>query len=120
VTPDELRRAREQYARDVLDHYRRSRETAGRLRSPDRQLALWLYDRNVPLSVVDDAILIATCRRTFRPPDAPPLNPIRSLRYLLPVIEELVQWPPDPRYLLYLRRRLDAFLADVSQSRVHG
>jgi hypothetical protein len=119
VTPQELRREREQYARDVLDRYRRSPETAGHVRANDRRLALWLYDRNVPLSVVEDAILLATCRRTFRAPEGPPLNPVRSLHYLLPVIQELVQWPPDPDYLRYLRRRLNAFLAGASPARTH-
>jgi hypothetical protein len=119
VTPKELRREREQYARDVLDRYRRSRQTAGHVRPADRRLALWLYDRNVPLCVVENAFLLIACRRTFRAPDAPPLNPVRSLHYLLPVIQELVQWPPDPDYLRYLRRRLDALLAGASIAPTH-
>ncbi len=113
MPPQDLRRERQQYARDVLERYRRCRETTGQVRSADRRLALQLYDHNVPLPLVEAAILVATCRRTFRLHHAVPLTPIRSLAYLVPVIEELIDQPPDPDYLQYLRRRLDTFLADT-------
>jgi hypothetical protein len=38
-----------------------------------------------------------------RPTDAEPLNPIHSLHYFLPVIEELLQHPPSASYLRHLR-----------------
>jgi hypothetical protein len=46
---------------------------------------------------------LALGRRKARPPDADPLQPIRSLHYFLPVIDELPPGPPPDGYLNYLR-----------------
>ncbi len=98
---------RDRYVRAVLDHYRRTPGTIGRPRSEDRRLAAALYDRGVSLAQIDAALLLAAVRRTFRPKDAPPLNPIRSLHYVLPLLDEIRLSPPDPGYLRYLQSKLD-------------
>jgi hypothetical protein len=41
-----------------------------------------------------------------RPADGPPLSPIRSLAYFLPVIDELLPHPAPDNYLEYLRLKL--------------
>jgi hypothetical protein len=103
------------YVERILELYRRTPGTSGGVRRPDRRLASALYDRQVPLDLVAAALLVATARRTLRPRDAPPLRPIASLHYFLPVIDELADLPLDPAYLRYLRTRLTdlapAFLA---------
>jgi len=38
--------------------------------------------------------------------DAPPLSPVRSLAYFLPVIEEVLELRVSPDYFEYLRHRL--------------
>ena len=81
MTPQELRRERQRYAEDVLARYCQTPGTLGQVRREDRRLARWLWDRNVPLAMVDAAFILAVARRTFRPPNAPPLDPIRSLHY---------------------------------------
>lgn len=98
---------RDRYVRAVLDRYRRTPGTVGRARSEDRRLAAALYDRGVSLAQIDAALLLAAVRRTFRPKDAPPLNPIRSLHYVLPLLDEICLHPPDPDYLRYLQWKLD-------------
>ena len=95
------------YVKAVLDHYRRTPGTLGHARPEDRRLAAALYDRGVSLDQIDAALLLATTRRTFRPKDAPPLNPVRSLHFFLPVLYEILLDPPDPDYLRYLRWKLD-------------
>jgi len=95
------------YVKAVLDHYRRTPGTLGHARPEDRRLAGILYDRGVSLEQVDAALLLATVRRTFRPKDAPPLNPVRSLYYILPLLDEIRLNPPDPGYLRYLQSKLD-------------
>jgi len=95
------------YVKAVLDHYRRTPGTLGHARPEDRRLAAALYDRGVLLERIDAALLLATVRRTFRPKDAPPLNPIRSLHYILPLLDEIRMNPPDPAYLRYLQWKLD-------------
>jgi len=42
----------------------------------------------------------------FRPPDSPPLSPVRSLAYSLPVIEEILFNPVPDDYLGYLRKKV--------------
>ena len=74
-----------------------------RARRDDRRLAADLHRRGVSLVVVETALLLATARRRARPPEAPPLSPVRSLHYFLPVVEELLQSPPPDDYLDYLR-----------------
>jgi len=95
------------YVKAVLDYYRRTPGALGHARPEDRRLAGILYNRGVSLEQVDAALLLATVRRTFRPKDAAPLNPIRSLHYILPLLDEIRLNPPDPDYLRYLQSKLD-------------
>ncbi len=89
-----------QYVQAVLRAYLRLPETAQRPRTADRKLAAQLYHRQVPLQHVLGAMRLATSRRFFRPP--PPLPPIRSLHYFLPVIDEIQRENVDPGYFEYL------------------
>ena len=106
MTPQELRRERQRYAEDVLARYCQTPGTLGHVRPEDRRLARWLWDRNVPLAMVEAAFILALARRTFRPPNAPPLDPIRSLHYFVPLVEELMQGRVDPSYLQHVRQKL--------------
>lgn len=83
--------------------YLRLPETPHRLSRFDHCLARQLWDRQIPLTVVESALLLASARRAARLAAAPPLGPIRSLHYFLPVIEELLEKPLPPSYLVYLR-----------------
>src|SRR6058998_2949174 len=67
------------YIRQVLDAYRCMPGATGVIRRNDRLLAATLHDRGIPLVTVENAILLAAARRIFRPPDAPALQPVRSL-----------------------------------------
>lgn len=98
---------RQIYVQRVLDAYRQAPGTLGQLRQADRRLAAKLYDRGVPLQTIQDAFTLVTARRTFRAPDAPPLDPIATLHYVLPVIQEIQTQPPVPGYIDYLRSRLE-------------
>lgn len=98
--------SRRQYVEAVVHAYRLLPDTLGHLRPADRRLAETLYERNVPLHLVTAAFLVAHARRTSRPPQAPPLGPIRSLAYFSAIVDELLQEPPAPAYLDYLRAKL--------------
>ena len=97
-----------QYVQRLLEGYRTTPTTAGYVRRADRQLAVRLYRQGVPLRLVEAAFALAATRRLFRSPQAPRLNPVRSLHYFLPVIDELTQEPPDPEYVRYLEWKLKA------------
>ena len=105
--------SQEQYVRRLLERYRRTPTIQGHLRRADRQLAAQLYHRGVPLPLVEAAFSLAAVRRIFRDPKMPTLQPIRSLHYFMPVLEELLRDPPDPGYIQCLDWKLahlDAYL----------
>jgi hypothetical protein len=97
--------SRGRYIASVLDRYRRLPGTFGRVLRDDRKTALALHDRGVTIDLIDRAFLLAVARRSFRA-NAEPVEPIRCLRYFLPVIDELLATPPDPDYFRYLAHKL--------------
>jgi hypothetical protein len=104
---EETRANPDEYVRLVLDAYRKTPGTSGRVRRPDRLLAAQLYQRGVPLAVVENALVLAAARRLIRPADAAPLGTIRSLAYLLPVIDEVLGLQVNPDYFRYLRQKIE-------------
>lgn len=94
------------YVERVLHLYRALPQTRARTGPADRRLAEELERRGIPLKLVEAALCLAALRRLQRPPEAPPLTPIRSLHYVLPILDELKHSPPDEGYLLYLHDQL--------------
>lgn len=94
------------YIETVLKLYLSLPETPSRTSRYDRELATQLCERKVPLETIEAAILLASARRLFRNPALAPLQPIRSLHYFLPVIEEVSAGPLSPDYVNYLRLKL--------------
>jgi len=70
-----------EYVRQVLEAYCATPGTTGVVRRADRILAVQLHDRGVPLSAVENALILAAARRSARPADAAPLGTIRSMAY---------------------------------------
>lgn len=104
---------RENYIKQVLDLYRSTPGTTGRVRREDRLLAADLHDRGVSLAALETAFVLAAARRCFRPPDARPLAPVRSLYYFIPVIDEILANPPDSDYIAYLKSKIKKHAADT-------
>jgi hypothetical protein len=98
--------SRQEYIRRVLVAYCKTPGTTGSSRRGDRLLAANLYERSVPLIIVENALLLAAARRLFRPADAPLLPTIRSLAYFSPVIDEVLHSHVSQEYFLHLRRKL--------------
>jgi hypothetical protein len=94
------------YVAHLLEMYRNTPGTLGRVRREDRRLAIELYARGIPLIAVEGAFLLATARRCLRTPDATPLAPVRSLHYYLPVIDEVLANPLPDGYIDYLKAKL--------------
>jgi hypothetical protein len=99
--------SQEDYILRVLEAYRKTPGTMGTIRRPDRLVAAQLQERGVPLTAVENAFVLAAARRMIRRDGAPPLSPIRSLAYFLPVIEEVLHGPMTPDYFRYLRQKLE-------------
>jgi hypothetical protein len=102
---------RENYIKQALELYRCVPGTLGRIRREDRLLAADLHDRGISLSTLEAAFVLAAARRCFRPPNAHPLAPIRSMHYFLPVIEEILVNPPAAEYLAYLKSKIKQYAA---------
>ena len=100
-----------QYVTQLLELYRRTPGTLGRVRREDRRLAMQLQERGVSLSSLEEAFLLAAARRCLRAPDAQPLSPVRSLHYFLPVIEEVLAKPLPDGYPQYLKWKLKTIQA---------
>ena len=96
-----------QYVSAVLRCYILLPHTPHRPSRNDRRIATQLFNRQVPLDVVKTAFVLAIARRVFRTHDALPLEPIRSLAYFLPVVNEVQNADPDPVYVDLLKNRLN-------------
>ena len=94
------------YLHKLLTCYRQTPTVAAKAHANDRRLASRLYDDKAPLKAVLAAFLLAASRRRFRTPEAPALQPIRSLSYFLPIIDEIIDTPIDPGYIAYLWSKL--------------
>ena len=101
---------KEEYVEQVLQAYRHTPGTMGTVRRPDRLIAAQWYDRYIPLTAVENGLVLAVARRLYRPPGAPSLGTIRSLAYFAPVIEEVRRMHVSPDYFQYLRAKIQEFL----------
>jgi hypothetical protein len=94
------------YVAAVVTLYVELPDTPLRASVSDQWLARRFHDDGLPLHAVETALLLGSLRRLVRPADAPRLNPIRSLAYFRPVLDELQAHPVPEGYLDYLRLKL--------------
>jgi hypothetical protein len=99
----------QRYIASVLNAYLNLPETPAKASYNDRQTAAMLHARSIPLFAVESALLIASMRRLGRSSSLPPLSPIRSLAYFLPVIQEILDNPISDDYLQFLRMKISSF-----------
>lgn len=71
----------------------------------DKAVARALFERAVPLRLVESALLLGALRRRHRPPGSLPLPPVRSLAYFAPVVDEILHQPLPDGYYEYLRAK---------------
>lgn len=90
------------YVECVIERFCKTPTCSGRARREDWRLAHRLYDQQTPLALVQAAFSLAALRRLYRPFEATPLGPIRSLHYFLPIFEEIRQQAIDPNYFAYV------------------
>ena len=95
----------DEYVAAALKLYLQLPETPLRPSDNDRRTAETLLARGISLATIESALLMGSIRRLVRSPELPPLSPIRSLAYFLPVVEEVLFNPVPNDYLAYLRKK---------------
>jgi hypothetical protein len=104
------------YIQQVLELYRHTPGTVGRIGRADHRLAAEFHLCGIPLATIEAAFVLAASRRCFRAPDAPPLAPIRSMHYFIPVIDEVMTNPLAADYVAYLKSKLKSWPASAGHS----
>ena len=94
---------RQIYVRTVLNLYVQLPDTSPPARLRDRALADHFFDRQVPFSIVEAALLLGSARRIFRSPTP---APIRSLAYFESIVEELLALPSPPDDVRFVRFKI--------------
>jgi hypothetical protein len=95
---------RRRYVHELLRLYVATPGVAGHVRRADRDFAGTLFDRRIPLYVVETAFVVAAARRVRNNAFASPMPPIRSVHYFAGVIQEVLDRPLGYRELDELRR----------------
>ncbi len=96
---------RNDYLQRVISIYLDAPDTPKKARPADWAVAGLFHKQRVPLDLVDHAVALASLRRRLRPADREPLEPIRSLAYLRPIINQLRQTGVDDNYRQYVAAR---------------
>lgn len=94
--------------------------TSGNFGPADISVARDLYLRHIPLAVVDEAMLMAACRKYGAWLSGRQSAPIQSMKYFEPVVAEMQQQPLPPGYAAYLRRKVKQFAAVWATERQAG
>lgn len=95
-----------EFVAQVLNLYLNLPHTPARTSRTDRQLAAQWYAQGLTWDMLEGALLLAAARRSLRDSALPPLPPIRSLHYFVPLLEEVLATPLAPEYVRYLRSKL--------------
>jgi len=77
----------------------------------DRLTASGFFSQGISVDTIEAALMLASLRRLARQDDQPPLTPVRSLAYFVPVVQEISATPLPDEYIQYLRLKLRAFSA---------
>lgn len=93
---------RETYLKKVIGLYLEAPETPNKARRADWAVAASFYQRDTSLKDIAHAIRLASRRRYCREPELSALEPICSLAYFRPLVENLRRQPHDPDYVEYV------------------
>ena len=96
---------RQIYVRTVLNLYVQLPDTSPPARRRDQVLADHFFDRQIPIDIVETALLLGSARRIFR---CPRPAPIRSLAYFKSIVEELLAQSSPPDDVRFLRFKIRA------------
>jgi hypothetical protein len=90
----------------VVAMYTALPDTPARARPLDRRLAETWHCRQLSLQTIESAFLLGQLRRLGRPLDYPKLQPIRSMYYFVPLLEEVLQQPLAADFVEYAKMKI--------------
>ena len=93
------------YLDRVIRLYLDAPDTPEKARRNDWAVAGSFYQRRIPIAIITHAVQLTVLRRHLRDPTQPSLEPIHSLAYYRPLIDHLLQVPPDAGYVDYVAFR---------------
>jgi hypothetical protein len=108
MTQNEKLSTQNKYVDQVISLYLNLPDTPVKPSANDRVTASGFFEREIPLNIIEAALMLASLRRMSRKQDMPPLQPVRSLAYFLPVIQEITESTMPDGYLQYLRCKIRA------------
>jgi hypothetical protein len=79
---------------------------SGKFGAAEAAAATNMHRRGIPLTVIEQAMLMGACRKYTSWLQGRALEPIRSLSFFEPLIAEVQEKPPPPGYSAYLRNKL--------------
>lgn len=94
------------YVESVCKCYEGLGCTTGKLNAADSETARQFHRRSIPLSVVDDAMLLGACMKYESWLNGGSQEPIRSMAYFEPLVAEVQANPLPDGYTGYLRKKL--------------
>jgi len=103
---EDANRKQNAYVAAVRDSFLAIECGSGRFNISDEKTAAELEKRGIPLNLVQDAILVGTCRKYVSWLNNGPSEPIASLAYFAPVITEIQEQPLPAGYTDHLRATL--------------
>jgi len=94
------------YVDEVIRLYRATPSVLGHVRRADRLLARRLFEQQVPIHVIRDALVLGAARRILHNGFSSPMPAVRSLHSFLPLVREVLDRPPGHREIDQLVSRL--------------
>lgn len=108
----------QEYAESIRECYEKLGCTSGKLNAAGIEIARQLHRRSVPLDVVHGAMLLGACRKYESWLNGGPGEPIRSMAYFEPLVDEVRANPLPDGYSGYLRRKLRRLTENWEKSNI--
>jgi hypothetical protein len=94
------------YIKSIRENFLSFGCTCGHFGAADVASAREMYQRGIPLTVIEDAMLTGACRKYSSWLEGQALEPIQSFSYFSTLIYEIQEKPLPPGYPEHLRRKL--------------
>ena len=101
------------YVESVREYFLSFGCVSGTFSAADQQIAQRLYERAIPLAVIENAMLLGVCRKYICWLNQQSREPIQTLRYFQSVISEVQAQPLPPGYAAYLRQKIQQLVRAV-------